>query len=221
MVSTEPSGWDGKWIFLVLKLWVEESKKCTVLCTQNGDQVCGWVGCQEMRDKNSVHVCAYVRVHACVCLHACRCMYICTYAYMQVPAILPASKHARVNVTVHKKTKKKFACRVCPWYQSSEYLPFAGLVGAGNSNACVNNAVGIQHLHHFTELFLQVSLKLFVTHWQCVEQILQCDGCSLLKDKRAKSIQMSVGWGWFRWYRRNSQYIFGWCKPSLWPWPGR
>ena len=71
-----------------------------------------------------------------------------------------------------KKQKNKFACTDAEFAldtNPSEYLPFAGLVGAGNSNTCVNNAVGIQHLHHFTELFLQVSLKLFVTHWQCVE----------------------------------------------------
>ena len=124
-----------------------------------------------------VHMCVYMHVFACVCacmqvhvcMHVCIHAPACVFAHIPVIAIMPASKHARVNVTVHKKKKKSLHAEFALDTNPSEYLPFAGLVGAGNSNTCVNNAVGIQHLHHFTELFLQVSLKLFVTHWQRVE----------------------------------------------------
>ena len=39
-------------------------------------------------------------------MHVCIHTPACVFAHIPVIAILPASKHARVNVTVHKKTKQ-------------------------------------------------------------------------------------------------------------------
>ena len=113
-------------------------------------------------------LCARMCVCVCVCMHTCTCMCVFTHTSNCNPVCkqaCPCECHsAQKNLT---SLQAEFALDSDT--NPSEYLPFAGLVGAGNSNTCVNNAVGIQHLHHFTELFLQVSLKLFVTYWKCVE----------------------------------------------------